>query len=278
MCKEAIPLPASERINDSSISPYVYTIAENMQDIATKLLEASKNQTNHVALVTVMLHFDSHGNTGPNRATDIDQSVRYYLDNLRTLVRKTDCVFLYGISLHFLLRGANLQGAKLVEERLWDALLWRIHSTKDEDILCPCRITIGHSAYPEPHKDVNLCIAAARVARKSFEVMPEKGTHQTTSQPAKDADLPILARRLGIPYLSLLPRKLPLHIRKLVSLQLAQELHCYPLGRERNTLTVAMSNPQDNQALKRLQKETGLHIFPVLAHPQEIQTVLEQLI
>jgi len=276
MCKEAIPLPASERINDSSTSPYVYTIAESVQDIAATLLGITKNQASQAALVTVMLHFDSQENTGPNRAADIDQSVRYYLDNLCRLVRRTDCVFLHGISFHFLLRGANLQGAKIVEERLWDALLWRVHNAKDDGILRPYHMTIGHSAYPEPHKDVNLCIAAARVARKSFEIAPEKSSRQATL--AKDADLPILARRLGIPYLSLLPHKLPLNIKRLVSPQLAQELRCCPLGRERNTLTVAMSDPQDNHALKRLQKETGLRIFPVLAHPQEIQTALERLV
>jgi hypothetical protein len=249
-----------------------------MQDIATTILGIAKDQANRVALVTVTLHFDSQESTGPDRATDVDHNIRYYLDNLRRLVRKTDCVFLHGLSLHFLLRGANLQGAKIVEERLWDALLWRVHSANDEDLLQPYRMTIGHSAFPEPHKDVNLCIAAARVARKNFKVTPEKSAPPTGPLATKDTDLPMLARRLGIPYLSLLPHKLPSNIKQLMDLQLAQELHCCPLGRERNTLTVAMSDPQDNLALNRLQKETGLHIFPVLAHPQEIQTALERLV
>ena len=83
---------------------------------------------------------------------------------------------------------------------------------------------------------------------------------------------------MGIPYLTLLPHKLPADVQRLVNRGLAQELCCFPIGRERNMLTVAMLNPQDNAALDRLHQETGLHIFPVLAHPQALQHALEQLV
>jgi hypothetical protein len=43
-------------------------------------------------------------------------------------------------------------------------------------------------------------------------------------------------------------------------------------------LTVAMLNPEDNSALDRLKQETGLRIFPVLAHPQALQIALDQLV
>ena len=90
-------------------------------------------------------------------------------------------------------------------------------------------------------------------------------------------ELSALARKLGIPYLTLLPGKLPKDLQRLVNPQLARELRCYPLGRERNMLTVAMLNPEDSSALDRLQRETGLHIFPVLTHPHVLQKALEQL-
>ncbi len=282
MCKKATFLPASEQMNASDAGsytdPYAYTIAESIQDIVEALLVVSRGQTAQVGLVTVTLHFDSEGKAGPQWAACVDQSIQYYLGSLRRLVRKTDRVFLHGFTFHFLLSGANQQGADIVQERLWEALLWRVHSAYDGDMLRPCYMTIGCSAYPEPHKEINLCIAEARIARQNFDVQPEKAGRQLTVQPAKDGDLPVMARKMGIPYLSLLPRQLPSSVKRLVSRQLAQELHCYPVGRERNMLTVAMSNPQDNQALNRLQEETGLHIFPVLVHPQELQTVLEQLV
>lgn len=282
MCKKATLLSTSEQASNldagSYANPYGYTIAESIQDIAQAFLAASKNQAAQVALVTIALHFDSEGKAGLKWAECVDQSIKYYLDNLRRLVRRTDSVFLRGFTFYFLLSGADLKGANIVQERLWEALLWRVHSAHDGDLLRPCCMTIGCSAYPEPSREINLCIAAARVARQSFDVQPEKAGRQLVAQAAKDTDLSTLARKMGIPYLSLLPRQLPPGVKCLVSLQLAQELNCYPVGRERNMLTVAMSNPQDNQALKRLQKETGLNIFPVLAHPQELQTALKQLV
>ena len=67
-------------------------------------------------------------------------------------------------------------------------------------------------------------------------------------------------------------------VQHLVDPRLAQELGCYPLGRQRNILTVAMLNPRDRLALERLHQETGMDIFPILTHPQELQTALEQLV
>jgi len=150
---------------------------------------------------------------------------------------------------------------------------------------------IGHSAYPFPQEQVLTCIDAASDASQSFSFYPDKTTRKSTPRSSKQLwqsnseqeyhdipDLRMQARRFGIPYLSLLPRKLPLKMQQLVSPQLALELHCFPLGRERDTLTVAIANPQDKQALDRLHKETGLQIFPVLAPLQELQTALEQLV
>jgi hypothetical protein len=88
--------------------------------------------------------------------------------------------------------------------------------------------------------------------------------------------LPELARQLGVPYVSFLPRKLPVRLQRLVDPTLAQELRCFPIGRDRDILTVAMSNPGDHGVLDRLRRETGLNIFPVLAHPLELQTALKQ--
>ena len=251
--------------------------------------------------------------------TEGEQVTRYLLGNLRSLVRKTDRVFLLENTIYFLLPGANLQGGKIVQSRLWEALLWHINTiphaetTQWRSLVSrnSCSITIGHSAYPIPCTDINEFIRAASVAvlrferqsklsegpkrrkgRSDMEVSEKehKGTlpggqvsrsgQQTGLLELENVDeeLPVLARKLGIPYLSLLPSKLPADIKQLVDPKLAHELHCYPLGRERNMLTVAMLNPQDRSALDRLHRETGLHIFPVLTHPQALQRALELLI
>jgi hypothetical protein len=149
-------------------------------------------------------------------------------------------------------------------------------------------MTIGHSAYPTPYPDIDDFIEAASNVSMYFDRLPEKSprkavvrqSHRPSIRLEKpvDEELPVLARKLGIPYLSLLPRKLPRYIQQLVDPKLAQELNCYPLGRERNILTVAMLNPQDSTVLDRLRRETGLHIFPVLTHPHVLQSALEQLV
>ena len=248
-----------------------------------------------------------------------EQVTRYLLDNLRSLVRKTDRVFLLENTIYFLLPGANLQGGQIVQSRLWEALLWHVNTITHAETTegrnpvssISCSITIGHSAYPIPCTDIDEFIRAASAVVLRFERQPKrtegskrrkgrsdmevseknhKGTlpggqvsrsgQQTSLLELENVDeeLPVLARKLGIPYLSLLPSKLPADIKQLVDPKLAHELHCYPLGRERNMLTVAMLNPQDRSALDRLHRETGLHIFPVLTHPQALQTALEQLI
>jgi len=246
--------------------------------------------------------------TGQERAF-----LRGLADHLRPLVRKTDGVFLLDHTLYFLLPGADQQGAQIVQSRLWEAMLWHINNIENVDAraLRAHNITIGHSAHPVPYGDIDEFIKGASQVALRFELQLERymrkavNSHLSSSQSAtseeqasvKDSlpssiqsgpleeqdrgeseELSALARKLGIPYLTLLPGKLPKDLEHLVNPQLARELHCYPLGRERNMLTVAMLNPEDSSALDRLHQETGLRIFPVLTHSHALQKALEQLV
>jgi hypothetical protein len=269
MYKEAVSLPEFAY----ATNVYTYEIVDTVQDVVSMMQLVASTRTEQIALVTITLHYKYEGKAYPGQFADTQQSARYILDNLRLLVRKTDVVLLSGSTFYFILLGANLQGGKIVQTRLWDALLWTRHNINDGEVQRPDAMSIGHSAYPEPCSDIVECIAMAREARESFGVYPGRTARKLASQ--QDEELPALARKLGIPYLSLLPRNLPEKVQHLVSPHLAQELHCYPLGRERDVLTVAMANPQDSDALDRLHQETGLHIFPVLTHPNELETALE---
>jgi hypothetical protein len=66
----------------------------------------------------------------------------------------------------------------------------------------------------------------------------------------------------NIPFMQL-PEELPASLKHLIPYTLAWELRCAPVGRDNNTLTVAMAYPPDSKALDLLAKETGLTIFPV---------------
>ncbi len=249
---------------------------DTIETIVSRIDTITKMRSTRVALVKIALRFEQDGKIYGNRHTLADQSARYYLENLRALVRKTDSVFLRRHTFYFILPGANLQGGAIVQERLWEALLWRVHNTLEGDFLRPRSMTIGHSAGEALCNDIHQCIDAASEERLIFELQPEKVARKAGAP--KDGELPALARKLGVPYVSILPRKLPARIQRLVSPTLAQELHCFPIGRDRDILTVAMSNPQDSRALHRLRQETGLNIFPVLANPRELQIAVEQLV
>lgn len=281
MMQQAVSLLTTDN-TDSLSSPYSYEAITTTQTIAalTRLLTTTRTQ--QVALVTIRLRFEAEGKGTPSYKAQADRSAHDLLQSLRPLVRKTDIVFLLDHQFHFLLLGATIQGGALVQNRLWEALLWRIHNMTEGELLRPRSVAIGHSAYPQPQQNVQHYITAAsetqiefttyqKVTRKASSSVPLRASQQ------KERELSLLARKLGIPYLALLPRKLSPKVLQIISPQLAQELRCYPLGWARNTLTVALSDPQDHDLLERLEQATGLHIYPVLTHPQELQAALEVL-
>lgn len=273
---EAIALPAQE----ATSTRYTYASIDTLQPVQSAFAEILATGIDQVALVTIKLFYAQEA-----RLEQTIQSSAYLLSILRPMVRKTDCVFLQENTCYFVLRSANQQGGSIVETRLWEALLWRVHNMTEKEFLRPVSMTTGHSGYQESNASIEECIEAANVTSLRYNWQGEKTSRkaprhlsalpQTTED---ECELPELARKLGIPYLSLLPQKLPAGVQRLVTPSLAQELRCFPIGRERNTLTVAMQNPQDNEALNRLHEETGLLIFPVLAHPATLQHALEQLV
>jgi hypothetical protein len=271
MRKEALSLAILEPMSNEYVKPVAaIEITETLEEIASKMSMLNSSQ---VALVTVMLDFDQDGRMEANSSPLASRSAYYYLEHLRAQVRRTDSVFLLKHTFYFILSGATLQGGEIVQERLWDALLWHMNSTPEDDYLRPSKIAIGHSACSAPFLDVYQCINRASEPARSFDLQPEEAAHQTEVE--KGEELPELARKLGVPYVACLPRKLPARLQRVVDPTLALELRCFPIGRDRDILTVAMSNPRDHYALDRLRKETGLNIFPVLAHPLELQTALE---
>lgn len=263
---------------------YTYETIETTSSIAEKVEDITSSGVEQVALVTIALYFAQSVRVHSGRLVQSEQSTISLLTSIRPFVRKTDEVFILDNTMYFVLLGANEQGGEIVQSRLWEALLWRIHNITDGEIMPPYRMTIGHSAYPIPCSEIQEFVEAASEVRLHFGAAVEKVTRksqarqaQSSQQNVAEEDLPALARKLGIPYLELLPRKPPAGVSRLVDPKLAHELHCYPIGRERNMLTVAMLNPQDRSILDRLQRETGLLIFPVLTHPEALQTALEQL-
>lgn len=250
-----------------SNSIYAYTEVASLHDLERDVREHMMWSLGDIALVTITLQFggEEAGMSG----------ARYFLENVRSLVRKTDQVFLLGTTFYFLLPGANQEGAAIVQERLWEALLWRIHNCEREDIARPIWMKSGRGTLKvrpslERH-DFWPTLSTAVEEQNYFQF--EFSQTEPYIEANDEEELTQRARQLGIPYLPLLPRTLPTRVRRLIDPQLGRELHCYPLGRERNVLTVAMADPQDEVALRRLQQVTGLTIYPVLTSMQELRLV-----
>jgi hypothetical protein len=266
---------------------YVFTRVETETAIIATIEELKRAGQPDIALVTIHLRYkmpEKNGQLKVRAQERAEQSAIYLLQGLRRLVRKTDQVFLCGYSMYFVLLAANLQGSEIVEERLWEALLWRIHSMGEQDLPRPAGMSIGHSAFPLPQTSAAELVQAAHAISRHFgEHSPRLSQRATRAARAEAGaaadteDLPLLAKKLGIPYLTFLPSHPPRRVLQVVSARLARELRCYPVGRERNMLTVAMLNPQDSQALERLHQETGLRIFPVLTHPEALESALKRL-
>ncbi len=291
LCKELLAgneAALLRMMDHTTTHPHTYEVIETSERLAAVVQRIIATEVQQVALVTIALSFKTAGKPAGNAQQAYKDPYAYtlhLLQGLRSLVRKTDYVCLFNYTLYFFLKGANIQGAQIVQNRLWEALLWRIHNISECEVVRPRSIVSGFSAYPTPSHAIEQFIEDAYVPGLRSNLDPEKPARQTMTRqartvqpPAGDEELPALARKLGIPYLSLLPRKPPGRIQQLVNPKLAHELHCYPLGRERNMLTGAMLDPQDRCALERLHQETGMDIFPVLTHPLALKTALEHLV
>jgi hypothetical protein len=291
--KEAQMRKETATTSDRAIFPqgYTFTTVEKQAEITTAIRQLHGAGCAQIALVVITARLVYKDGAKSGRAKDqqstlVPQDAAYLLQHIRSLVRRTDLVFLHQHTMYFVLQGANLEGAELVEERLWDALLCHTRTLYEQGNLRSARLTVGHGAFPDPHADLDALLrAASKISRRSSGRAERAGKRgfargmpeEEPSSEQRNEDLSLLARKLGIPYLERLPRKPPQHVLHLVSARLAQELRCYPVGRERNMLTVAMLNPRDHQALERLHQETGLQIFPVLTHPEALESALERL-
>ncbi len=85
-----------------------------------------------------------------------------------------------------------------------------------------------------------------------------------------------LARTMGVPFVRM-PAHLPRSCRTALHPTVACEMRAVPIRRTRGTLTIAMHDPSDTHAVRRLHTLTGLNIVPVLAAPDEIDRALRQI-
>lgn len=85
-----------------------------------------------------------------------------------------------------------------------------------------------------------------------------------------------LADYLNLPFIDLPDYSLDPNVLNIVSKELAYKFKIMPVFRIDNSLTVAMANPSDLQAIDTLRRETGYDIEPAVSLESDIQKSLEK--
>src|SRR5690349_5960676 len=93
-------------------------------------------------------------------------------------------------TLYFVLFGADKQGGALVQERLWEALLWHVHNAQEQALLQPTSMSIGHSATaatPQQSYNSHACVQAAAIPCHRF-IQSRRSDDTTTQVPERETE------------------------------------------------------------------------------------------
>jgi hypothetical protein len=208
------------------------------------------------------------------------------LANVKRVIRVEDKLLLCedtGFALIF--PGVDQQGAQIIVERIYSSICLLQAETLIPPLIRETTIALGMGTYPMPAASQDMLYQQAGCAAQSLILRPIITTQLRGVKPMLDPDNMLQfaqAKReevsthldlSGIPFMDL-PRTLPERLTQLVPFTIAVELQCAPVGRDHHHLTVAMRNPTDPVALRRLQHITGMTIFPVACDESALHSLL----
>ncbi|MCP4172426.1 MAG: Flp pilus assembly complex ATPase component [Fuerstiella sp.] len=91
---------------------------------------------------------------------------------------------------------------------------------------------------------------------------------------SEDELVPLMGQHLGVPAVRLREGLIDPEIVRLISRPLAESVHAIAMFRIRDTLTVALAEPQDLTIVDEVERVTGLRVHPVFA----LRTTIEKLL
>jgi type II secretory ATPase GspE/PulE/Tfp pilus assembly ATPase PilB-like protein len=86
----------------------------------------------------------------------------------------------------------------------------------------------------------------------------------------------VIARKLGIPYISLKTFRIPPEVLKRIPAAVAQRFQALPVAESDNALAVAIENPMDMAKLEELRFVVGSKLLPVMASGEDIRAAMEK--
>lgn len=81
---------------------------------------------------------------------------------------------------------------------------------------------------------------------------------------------------MGIPHIKMSNVEVDPELIKMVPINLIRMHHVLPISRRKNTMTLAMSDPQNQKAIDDIQMATGLNVIPVLAGENDLDVAIRQ--
>lgn len=201
------------------------------------------------------------------------------LANVQRVIRHSDNLVVHkGVGAALLLTNTDQWSAYVVLERIYNSISLLQSETVIPPLAYETIISMGIGSYPDPSSSVERLLEQAGHAERVLVLRPSL-TAQLRAIRASEIAAAIASREeeknvyVGVPFMKL-PRALPRRLQQLVPYQVALQLRCVPVGREQRRLTVAMAEPLDNEKTHRLQEVTGMNIFPVACHEEELAALL----
>ena len=211
------------------------------------------------------------------------------LANVRRVIRADDEILVgqeAGAAL--ILPDVDQLGAYGLLERVYNSVSLLQAETVIPPLTRETHVVIGYSSYPQQCTTLETLLDHARVQARHLILRPAISSQTLVVNPLEDTQpsrkeqkLRQKSRdverkgRLSIPFMEL-PERVPVHLQAVLPLYLAQEVRCVPVGRHHHRLTVAMADPTNDDALKRLATFTGLTIFPVSCSEKDLDALLEK--
>jgi len=262
-----------------SLRAILGTLFPRTEPLSILLLHISQLEHIHILPNSPVLHKRQRFHAPASFLTQV-------LANIRRSLRIEDQVVLHGgTGAAFIFPGVDQEGAHIIGERVYHS----INLLQSETVIPPLQretdVLLGLGSYPQPAESLDSLLYYAGVCAYGLIFRPAVSTHLRNASPAEYLEEATSdgtpedeeaqrnkAQASGIPFLQL-PTRLPARLKHTIPHTLALELHCVPVGRDHNRLTVAMADPTDAQAVDALYKATGMAIFPVSCNLTALDTL-----
>jgi len=294
--------PTQEQAVESLDTAQATLVTRELSGHLHKILSASFPRSTPFSLLLLHVSQREHILAAPQSARPFQRlrlhPPRSFLDqvlvNVRRVIRISDPILAHpGIGAVIIFPDVDQQGMYGITERVYQS----ISLLQAETVIPPLRritdILLGTASYPEPARSPeDLLYYCGLVVRKLMlrpaistqlrstrsasaplgtepaqPLPPANGSLQESGNPEPSQD------NHGIPFMQL-PPQLSRSMKRLIPHELALELHCVPVGRDHNRLTIAMADPTNTKALYRLKEITGLTIFAVSCECEALDALL----